>query len=195
MSPLVPPKVRALRHPGTYWHLHRYAFDLRVQADPQAQGEGPRLVEVNAADLEEMRASCPDLTERKYEQLRERIGAPDITAYLIRAADGAWAGYCHLARRRFDDRYLAHVVRLRRHQVLFVDDHVFTPHRRQGLHVFSILRRRELARESGHRTGLVVINDKNTASVAAYRHVGIRPVRRLLFVRPFRLMIQLPMNG
>ena len=33
---------------------------------------------------------------------------------------------------------------------------------------------------------------KNTASIASYRHVGIRPVRRLYFVRPFRVMIQLP---
>lgn len=187
-------RVRRLRNPGSVWRLRRYAFDLRERS-PSGAGmaaPGADLVEVNQADLDEMRASCPELTDRKYEQLRERIGAPDITAYLILDADGTWAGYCHLAYRRFDDRYLNHVVRLRRRQALFVDDAVFRTHRRRGLHTFSVQRRRELARERGMRTGLVVINDKNTASIASYRHVGIRPVRRLYFVRPFRVMIQLP---
>lgn len=195
------PRLRNLRRPGSYWHLHRYAFDLTVdEPSPGVAGEedgvpGPQLVEVNLADLEQMRATCPDLTERKFGQLRERIGSPDITAYLIRDADGSWAGYCHLAYHRFDDHYLNHVVRLRPHETLFVDDQVFRSHRRRGLHTFSIRRRRELARQRGMRTGLVVINDKNTASVAAYRHVGIRPVRRLVFVRPFRVMVQVPLRG
>lgn len=187
------PKVRTLRRPGSYWHLKRYALDLREVEPPAAAAPGPQLVEVNQADLDQMRASCPGLTERKYDQLRERIGSPDLTAYLIRAADGSWAGYCHLAHRRFDDRYLAHVVRLRPDQTLFVDDQVFPTHRRQGLHTYSILRRAQLAREQGVRTGLVVINDKNTASIASYRHAGIRPVRRLVLVRPFRRMIQIPL--
>lgn len=187
-------RVRRLGRPGSVWRLRRYAFDLRGAgpADVRTVSTGPALVEVNEEDLDRMRASCPELTERKYDQLRERIGSPDITAYLIRDADGTWAGYCHLAYRRFDDRYLNHVVRLRRRQTLFVDDSVFRSHRRRGLHTFSIQRRRELAAQRGMRTGLVVINDKNTASIASYRHVGIRPVRRLYFVRPFRLMVQLP---
>lgn len=198
MQPLLP-RLRALRRPGSYWHLHRYAFDLRQDdvPDPAAGAAGARaeLVEVNQPDLEQMRATCPDLTDRKYDQLRERIGAPDITAYLIRDADGTWAGYCHLAYRRFEDRYLHHVVRLRRHEVLFVDDQVFPSHRRRGLHVLSIRRRCELARERGMRTGLAVINDRNAASLASFRHVGIRPVRRLVLVRPLRLMIQIPLRG
>ena len=33
------------------------------------------------------------------------------------------------------------------------------------------------------RTGLAVINDRNAASLASFRHVGIRPVRRLVLVR------------
>lgn len=199
MQPLVP-RLRNLRRPGSYWHLYRYAFDLSEVVSGgggsgTGPGQGPELVEVNQVDLDQMRATCPDLTERKYEQLRERIGAPDIAAYLIRDADGTWAGYCHLAYHRFDDRYLNHVVRLRRHQVLFVDDQVFRSHRRRGLHIYSILRRCELARERGRRTGLAVINDKNTASIASFRHVGIRPVRRLVFVRPFRLMVQIPLRA
>lgn len=192
-------RLSHLRRPGSYWHLHRYAFDLAA-ATAAAPGReaagapGPQLVEVNLPDLEQMKATCPDLTERKFDQLRERIGAADITAYLIRDADGSWAGYCHLAYRRFDDRYLNHVVRLGRHEALFVDDQVFGSHRRRGLHTFSIQRRRELAHQRGLRTGLVVINDNNAASIAAYRHVGIRPVRRLVYVRPFRLMIQIPLR-
>lgn len=192
-------RLRNLRRPGSYWHLHRYAFDLTspelaTTAAAVSPGEGgPALVEVSLPDLEAMREQCPDLTERKFDQLRDRIGARDITAYLIRDADGTWAGYCHLAYRRFDDRYLNHVVRLRRHETLFLDDQVFPTHRRRGLHTFSILRRRELARERGLTRGLVVINDRNAASIASYRHAGIRPVRRLVFVRPFRLMIQLPL--
>lgn len=187
-------RARRLRHPGSVWRLRRYVFDLgagsSVGADTSAAG--PTLVEVNQADLDDLRATSPELTDRKYAQLQDRIGSPGITAYLIRDADGTWAGYCHLAFRRFDDRYLNHVVRLRRRQTLFVDDAVFRSHRKRGLHTFSVQRRRELARGRGMRTGVVVINDKNTASIASYRHVGIRPVRRLYFVRPFRLMIQLP---
>ncbi|WP_134773631.1 hypothetical protein [Ornithinimicrobium flavum] len=196
MQPLLP-RLRALRRPGSYWHLHRYVLDLDADAAAGpppgvTAGAGPALVPVNQADLDEMRATCPDLTDRKYDQLRERIGAADITAYLIRDADGSWAGYCHLAYRRFVDHYLSHVVRLRRHEVLFVDDQVFPSHRRRGLHVYSIRRRCELARERGMRTGVVVINDRNAASIASYRHVGIRPARRLVLVRPFRVMIQIP---
>lgn len=196
MQPLLP-RLRSLRRPGSYWHLHRYAIDLAAAPAPapgRGEGAGPQLVEVNEADLAQVRASCPDLTERKHDQLRERIGARDITAYLIRDADGSWAGYCHLAYGRFEDRYLHHVVRLRSDQVLFVDDQVFPTHRRRGLHVYSILRRCELARERGMRTGLAVINDRNTASRASFRHVGAVPVRRLVLVRPFRLMIQIPLR-
>lgn len=190
-------RVRRLRRPGSIWRLRRYAFDLRVggASGDDTPATGPALVEVNQADLDDLRATSPELTDRKYEQLRERIGSPDITAYLIRDADGTWAGYCHLAYRRFEDHYLNHVVRLRRDQVFFVDDQVFTTHRRRGLHTFSVVRRRDLSRERGMRTGLVVIDDRNTASIATYRHVGIRPARRLFFLRPFRLMIQLPRRG
>lgn len=191
------PKLRNLRRPGSYWHLHRYAFDLAA-VDPAPRPAGgppvPELVEVNLRDLDAMRASCPELPERKYLQLKERIGSPEITAYLIRDQDGSWAGYCHLAYHRFEDHYLNHVVRLRGGEVFFVDDAVFASHRRRGLHTFSILRRAELARDRGMRTGLVVINDRNAPSRAAYGHAGTRPVRRLVFVRPFRLMIQIPLR-
>lgn len=195
MPPTVTSRLRSLRKPGSYWHLDRYVFDLTsATGEPGASGPGgPELVEVSLPALEDMRERCPELTERKFDQLRERIGAEDITAYLIRDADGSWAGYCHLAYRRFDDRYLNHVVRLRRHETLFLDDQVFRTHRRRGLHTFSVLRRRELARAGGLTRGVVVINRKNTASLASYRHVGIRPVRRLILVRPFRVMVQLPL--
>lgn len=183
-------KVRALRRPGSVWRLYRYSFDLTAPLPDAAPG--PQLVDVNQPDLDEMRANCPDLTDRKYEQLRERIGSSDISAYLIKDADGTWAGYCHLIYRRFEDHYLNHVVRMKAKEVLFVDDQVFRSHRRRGLHTFSVLRRCQLAQDRGARTALVVINDKNTASIATYRHVGIRPARRLFFLRPFRLMIQIP---
>lgn len=186
-------KLGRLRHRGSYWFLHRYAWDLA--ATPAADGQGAELVEVNGPDLEDMRRSCPDLTERKHAQLQERIGAADITAYLIRARDGRWAGYCHTARRRFDDHYLSHVVRLRPHEVLLLDDQVFPSHRRQGLHTYSVRRRSELARERGATRGLVVINDRNTASVATYTGAGARPVRRLVLVRPFKVMLQFPVRG
>ncbi|MFX0539303.1 hypothetical protein ACQBAT_09680 [Ornithinimicrobium sp. Y1847] len=195
-------KVRQLRRKGSYWHLHRYEFDLDspavqqiLDASARGGGPGPALVEVNLPDLDAMRASSKELTERKYEQLKERIGARDITAYLIRTAEGEWAGYCHLAFNRFDDRYLSHVVRLHKDQAFFVDDQVFKPFRRRGLHLHSIGRRCELARKGGLRTGVVVLNDKNTASRAAYSHVGIRPVRKLTLVRPFKVMIQTPILG
>lgn len=192
-------RIRSLRRPASYWHLRRYAFDLdgvtaaAVTAPGTGTAPGPQLVEVNPTDLEQMRATCPDLTRQKFDQLRERIDASDITAYLVRDADGSWAGYCHLAFRRFEDHYLNHVVRLGKHQTLFLDDQIFVGHRRRGLHTFSILRRSELARDRGMRGGLVVVSNNNEASLAAYRHVGIRPVRRLVYVRPFRLMIQIPL--
>lgn len=184
------PKVRSLRFRTSYWYLHRYAFDLR--SGSHTDDSGAVLVTANAADLASMRDTSAELTERKYEQIAERIGSPAITTWLIRDADGTWAGYCHVAYQDFHDLYLNHWVRLRRGRVLFLDDHIFTAHRGRGLHTASVIQRCAILREQGFRQGLVVINDTNVASLRTYGHVGIRPVRRLIWVRAYRIMIQIP---
>lgn len=172
--------------------LNTYALDTEAGLSHPNPG-GYTLHEASDDNLAEMKATHPDeFRDRKYGILRDRVGSGDETCYLVADGAGTWCGYCHMATTDNVNERINHLVPVGPTDVYMFDSHVFTDHRRRGLHTFAIARRLQLAHERGRTRALTTITSTNTASVASFEQFGLRRLRWLVHVPDLNLTLDLP---
>ncbi|WP_299445489.1 GNAT family N-acetyltransferase [uncultured Phycicoccus sp.] len=174
-----------------YERLTTFARDLTDLPDP-GPDRGYRLERADEALLAEFHRTAPKgLNARKLAVLRDRLGT-DEQVWVVRDADGAFLGWCHMIAGSGPNSRIGHTLRLRADEVFLFDDRTLAGFQRRGVHAFTIRRRMELAREAGARRAVTTITNANAASRASYGRLGFTPRSQLLHVPALHRTVELP---
>ena len=177
----------------TVERLTLYAFtlaDTESTPHPGNISSEFRLINADRDGLDRLKKQHPsEFTDRKHGILRDRLSDNGEECYLVEDNDGNLCGYCHVALRDTLNARINYPVKLDPTEIYFYDDHTFRPHRRRGVHTFSIAERARRMHERGSVTGVTIISDSNTASISSYRQFGARPRRFLFHVTRLRRTI------
>lgn len=174
-----------------YERLTTFARDLTDLPDA-GPDRGFRLELADETLLAEFHRSAPKgLPARKLAVLRERLGT-DEQVWLVRDADGAFLGWCHMVAGRGPNSRIGHTLRLRPDEVFLFDDRTVADHQRRGVHSFTIRRRMEIARAAGARRAVTTITNANSPSRASYGRLGFVPRSQLVHVPALHRTVELP---
>ncbi len=187
--------ARRFRRQVRIERLTVYALDLDGDGRPArstAPG-GSQVVEATTELLDAMaRQHQRELTDRKEQILRCRVGSGHRRLFVTRGADGSIVGYSHLVTSDDTNDRIGYRVRLRAGEVYLFDSHVFAPHRRRGHHRHSIAARLSAAATAGATRAITIITDTNEASIRSFGAFGFRPVRRLVHLPAAHRTVALP---
>ena len=173
----------------------RVHFVYHLQAGPRqagTQGSPFRLEPGTADNLDRLHREHPDeINERKHGILLERAQDPGEDVWVIVDELGQQCGFTCLAWVDHLMRKENHVIRVRPHQALLVDDYVLVAQRRRGAQSFSALRRLEIAAERGRTEVILVIDRTNLASQGTFHKLGAIRIGRIVTFRHWKRSIQL----
>lgn len=174
--------------------LTTFYLDLDVHAPLEHEFEGLELVRPSIADLYRLRLAEPEeFSANKMSVLEDRL-ATDAEVWLVRERAGDWAGWCHMAWGRGPNSRINHTLRMLPNEVYLFDDHTLVRFRRQGIHGFTVHERLAGARKRGAVRAITTITRGNSASVESFLKIGFRPRSQLLYIRPLRRSIEVPLN-
>ena len=178
----------------TYGPEVLYTFAMPAAADASSPLDAHfQVVEADIDKIDHMKALYPALlSDGKYQVLVDRLKQTTERCYVIEDEQGAVYGYAHMALDDHVNTRINHLVRVSESQVYLFDDHIFKPHRRRGLHAFSIASRLRIAASIGKSQAITIISRPNTASIASYQKFGSRPTSTLVYFPLLRRTVALP---
>lgn len=173
----------------------RVKYLYRLPAGPREPGTAgfPFRLEPGTPDnLDRLHRENPsEINERKHRILLERAQDPGEDVWVIVDDQGQQCGFTGLAWVDHLMRKEDHVIRVRPHQALLVDDYVLIAQRRRGAQSYSVLRRLEIAAERGRSEVILAIDRTNTASQGTFNKLGATTIGRIVTFRHFKRSVQL----
>ena len=178
----------------TYGPEVLYTFTMPAARDVSSPLDAEfQLVEADIDKVHQMKTLYPALlSDGKYRVLLDRLEQTTERCYVIQDEQGAVYGYAHMALDDHINTRISHRVRVSDSQVYLFDDHIFKPHRRRGLHAYSIASRLRLAASMGRAEAITTISRTNTASIASYQRFGTRQTSTLVYFPLVRRTVALP---